>query len=227
MVGIFDSGRGGLFALSEFRKLSPRSDAAFFADTENAPYGTKSEGELVALVTRDIERLAKAGASAVLMACCTASTVYGKLPSELQSIAIPIIRPAAMNAVSRSSNKIIGVISTAATAGSRAFEKEIAAVSPEAKTVSVAAGELVSMVERGIADGSVTPSDRAVVARALLPILEGGADTVILGCTHFSWLEKTIADIGGMNVVNAARIGAELLAACSDNNENGKTLYIT
>lgn len=91
MVGIFDSGMGGEFALREFVSLCPNERAELFADRENAPYGTKSEPELIRLVKRDIDILRSRGAERILMACCTASTVYPLLPSEYQRAVIPII----------------------------------------------------------------------------------------------------------------------------------------
>ena len=74
MLGVFDSGVGGLAALRELRRLLPFEDMIYLADKENAPYGTKTEDELVALVREDVKRLRELGAEKILMACCTAST---------------------------------------------------------------------------------------------------------------------------------------------------------
>ena len=212
MVGIFDSGRGGELAVRELLKLCPNAEIEFYADRENAPYGTKSEGELVELVKKDIDILRERGASRILMACCTASTVYGTLPKEYKEIAIPIIAPAAAAAVYISSNKKIAVISTAATARSGAFEREIYRYCPAAEVFPVACGELVTLVEGGLCDGCVEFSERENIKRIISPVLGCGADTVILGCTHFAALEEEIKNITGMNTVNSARIGAALLA---------------
>ena len=71
MIGIFDSGRGGIASLTVVKKLLPRVDIAYLADRKNAPYGTKSERELKLLVRRDIARLRELGAEKILIACCT------------------------------------------------------------------------------------------------------------------------------------------------------------
>ena len=76
MIGIFDSGAGGITVARELRRLVPLSDLCFFADRKNAPYGTKSEKELIPLVKRDAEILYDMGAERIIMACCTASTVH-------------------------------------------------------------------------------------------------------------------------------------------------------
>lgn len=212
MVGVFDSGMGGELAVRELIKLCPEAEVELFADRENAPYGTKSERELIELVKKDIDILKERGASRILMACCTASTVYPLLPEEYKNIAIPIITPTAAAAVYASFNKRIAVISTEATKRSGAFEREIHRYCPVAEIFSLGCGELVSMVESGVHDGHVGLSEREKIRKIISPILNCGADTVILGCTHFAALEGEIKNITGMNTVNSARIGAALLA---------------
>lgn len=212
MVGIFDSGSGGELALRELLRLCPEAEVSFYADRENAPYGTKSEGELIRLVKRDIDILKARGAERILMACCTASTVYGLLPDEYKNVAIPIINPTAAEAVYASASKRILVISTEATAGSGAFEREIHCFCPRAKVCTLGCGELVSLVEAGACDGIVGQEERKLIKKIISPVLDCGADTVILGCTHFAALEEEIRNITGMKTVNSARVGAALLA---------------
>ena len=212
MVGVFDSGKGGELAVREFLKLCPDAEVQFYADRENAPYGTKSEAELVELVKRDIDILAERGASRVLMACCTASTVHRLLPEKYKNISIPIIAPTAAAAVYASRTKRIAVISTRATARSGAFDAEIRRYCPRAQVFSLGCGELVSLVESGVHDGCIEFSAREKIRKIISPVLDCGADTVILGCTHFAALEEEIKNITGMNAVNSARIGAALLA---------------
>ena len=73
---------GALSAISEIRKLCPKQDVCYYCDRKNSPYGTKTKAELIALVERDVEILKNAGADSILMACCTASTVFDCLPEE-------------------------------------------------------------------------------------------------------------------------------------------------
>ena len=135
MIGIFDSGVGGKLALHELRKAVPNADLCFFADERNAPYGKKSENELVPLVRESIRVLKDAGADRILMACCTASTVYHLLSSEEREMCMPIITPTAKAAVAAASGGRIAVIATAATVKSRAFSREIAAMGYGGETV--------------------------------------------------------------------------------------------
>ena len=212
-VGIFDSGVGGISALMHFRRLMPGADAVFYADKENAPYGTKSVSELIPLVTNDITRLADLGAERVLMACCTASTVYEKLPWEQKRIAIPIIDCTAEAACRVSRTGRIGVLSTEATRRSGAFVRSILRRCPSAEIVSASAGELVTLAEAGFSDADISGAAKDTLRRALAPFLGSGIDTLILGCTHFSYFEEHVSDMLGVTAVNSAKEGAVALAA--------------
>jgi len=213
MVGIFDSGVGGEAALSELRMLRPSADVCFLADRENAPYGTKSPSELVRLVSADLERLYSKGASPVLIACCTASTVFHLLPKELRVNAIPIIHRVAEAAVMASASKRIGVISTEATYKSGAFVDSIERLCGCAHVVSCHSGELVSLAEAGYSDENMNSECRDKIRSALSPLCTEAIDTVILGCTHFARFDKTIEEILCVRTVNSARIGAAALAS--------------
>ena len=228
MVGIFDSGMGGVAALNFFKKLAPDTDVVFFADKENAPYGTKSESELIPLVINDIDKLRKFGAEKILIACCTASAVYEQLGKEHKCGVIPIIDPVARVACAVSRTGRIGIISTEATMRSGGFVKAIKRELPSANTVSASSRILVTLAERGAKDENLTSSERSVIAKELLPLLSAEVDTVVLGCTHFSYFRETVEDILGIPAVDSAEIGAEVL------NEKikpypvgeGRTIYI-
>ena len=102
MIGIFDSGVGGLTALAELRRLLPNADMIYLADRENAPYGNKSEEQILAAAEGCIKRLTEAGADKILIACCTASTLHHRLSESARRISTPIILPAARAAIRRS-----------------------------------------------------------------------------------------------------------------------------
>ncbi len=206
MIGVFDSGAGGRFALCELRRLVKDIDIAFLADEENAPYGSKSESELIHLVENDIKRLRSVGADKILIACCTASTVWDKLDEEYRRNTYPIIAPVARRALSLSRGGRIGVISTEATRRSGAFLKFI----PDA--VCSSAPELVTLAESGACDGSLTESQRYIIKKAVEPFF-GGVDTLILGCTHFAYFEGEIENILGIPTVNSAKVAAEVMAS--------------
>ena len=148
MIGVFDSGDGGLLAVEKIRERSPECDLIFLADRENAPYGTKSRAEIIRITKRNIKRLKELGASRILIACCTASSIYGELSEEEKSIAVPIIMPSARRAASITKTGKIAVISTEATARSGAFERALKSLLPCPAIYTEPAGELVSLIEK-------------------------------------------------------------------------------
>ena len=225
MIGVFDSGAGGLFALAELRRLSPTADIAFFADTENAPYGNKSREKLIELVSRDIDRLVDFGCDMVLMACCTASSVYEFLSEERRCVSLPIISPTAKSAVTVSKTKRIGILSTEATRKSRSFVEKIMKYEPMASCFCHHAPELVSLAEAGERDGVLTSYGLDTVEKCVSIFRSSGIDTLILGCTHFAYFENTIKEILKVNVVNSAREGALLVQKYASAGE-GKTFFL-
>ena len=226
MIGIFDSGVGGKISLYEIRRLLPRADIVYLADRKNAPYGTKSPSEILRLVSEDIRRLRERGAEKILIACCTASTVWERLSESEREISLPIIRPAALTAA-RVSGGAVTVIATEATVKSGAFKAEIKRLSPTLTVTEIAAQELVSLVEGGAADGRLTPRDIKIITATAERIKETKADTLVLGCTHFSHLEKTLEALTGAKTVSPAKEGAMALARepAARKNEGGRVIY--
>ena len=212
MIGVFDSGLGGLMALAELHRLLPEESTLFLADRKNAPYGTKSDSELVRLVSDDIIRLRSAGAERILVGCCTACTVLDMLEYDLKSICTSIIEPTVAEALSVSENGKIAVLCTEATKRRRAFENAMGMLCPSCKISVFSSQPLVSLVEAGLCDACAD----AECKRMLLPLCEGailsGADTLILGCTHFSHIERTLRDITKMKTVSATLSGAKCFA---------------
>lgn len=226
MIGVFDSGAGGLFSLAELRRLSPNADIAFFADTKNAPYGSKGRDELISLVVADIDRLFGFGCEKILMACCTASSVYGLLPDRCKRVSVPIIEPTSREALRLSKNKKIGIISTEATKKSRAFVEEILKQDPSAEIISAKAPELVSLAEGGERDGSLSRRGIETIEKCVSIFHGTDIDTLILGCTHFAYFENKIKEILNVSVVNSARVGAAVMKD-HVNGGNGRVYYLS
>ncbi len=230
MTGIFDSGRGGETALSEFRRLCPTEDVIFFADRENAPFGTKSTAELCEITDRALGRLISMGCERVLIACCTASTVHHLLPECKQRISIPIITPTAREAARLSASGRIAVLATDATVRSHAFEAALSGC----EVIEIAAQALVGEIEAGARDGIITDRLSLYIKERLSGAVSFGADTVILGCTHFPLVEGEICriaeELSGRKIitVSSARQGAiELLRSLSgEGRGKGRTVYV-
>lgn len=214
MVGLFDSGSGGLNTV-RYLQAAGDVDLVYLIDRENAPYGIKTKKELIGITERNIQRLVDMGAECVLIACCTASTVYRSLGKEYREKAIPIIEAVANAAKNSTRSHRIGVIATKRTADSHAFMRALAGC----KTYELALGELVGMIDSGLSDETVREDDEKRLEEMLKPILVKDVDTLILGCTHFPSLKKTALKIasryGVTSVVDSALIGAELLTEAS------------
>lgn len=224
MIGVFDSGVGGFASAMILRGVLHSEDIVYLADRKNAPYGTKTREELIDFVSRDIMRLKGYGCRLCLIACCTASAVYPYLDKSLKEIARPIITPAARVAAK---GKRIAVIATSHTTRTKAFTHEIAGFS-EAAVFEICAQELVSLVESGERDGSLTRSGNETIFKVSEKIKATKPDTLVLGCTHFSHLERSFsALLPEVRIVSAAREGA--LALCSEivseRQERGACLY--
>ncbi len=213
MIGVFDSGVGGLTVLGELRALMPSEDICFLADTKNAPYGTKTKKELIHLVKNDISRLQSLGANRILMACCTASTVYDALSPEEQMLCTPIIEPTAKQAAKVTKSGRIGVLATARTVESHRFSSAIHALIPDANVIEIPAGDLVTLAEKGECDGYASSTARHKIQKIIEPFRHYNIDTLILGCTHFPLFYNTISDtLDDVTLVSCSREGAHALS---------------
>lgn len=210
MIALLDSGEGGLNTYRQLHALLPRESLMLSLDYENSPYGDKSQGELIGIVTDRLCRLRDAGAERILIACCTASTVYPDLPESLKEISTPIIAPTAKAARAATECGRVALLATAATVSSMAFSEAL----PDCRLLQLSAGALVGAVESGIAYRE--DEARELVRPYLLAAERFGADTLILGCTHFSSLYRVIrrvlSEIAGegppLSVIDSAFMGA-------------------
>ena len=195
MIGIFDSGLGGLTALKEAIRLMPQESFIYFGDTGRVPYGTRSRDTIIQYTEQALRFFASHNVSSVLAACGTVSsvaldTVKNRFPFPLTGV----VDGAVNAAINISKSKRIAVIGTAATISSGSFEKAIKSSSPDAKTIGVACPLFVPLVENGF----ISPDDTVtleVAKRYLQPIKDFRADTLILGCTHFPIISDTIKKV--------------------------------
>ena len=220
MIGVCDSGEGGRVAVEELRRLAPLADICFLADRENAPYGTKSPTELLSLLRADIRRLREAGANEVLIACCTASTVFDRLTKCERRGIYPIITPTVTAAINSTECGRIGVLATSATVASHAISDEILRRLPTAYVREVAAQRFVDYVEGGRAD-------RNDVKKTVEIFKNEGIDVLILGCTHFPRLSGIISEYAGnITVISSAREGALEISRHARLDGVGATIYL-
>ena len=198
MIGVFDSGRGGTVAYRELRRLMPRADLTLLADRKNAPYGGKRPEEILRLTEGGIKRLRDMGAEVILIACCTASSLHEYLPKWARDVSLPIIEPCSRLC---DKSRSVLVVATEHTVRCGVFRREIARFS-NAGVTEVPMQPLVSLIEWGL-DTKSAEEDIARLCR------ENEADTLILGCTHFSHLLTRLqARLPEVKILSPAHIGA-------------------
>lgn len=226
MIGIFDSGVGGICAYHKVRELLPREDILYLADRKNAPYGTKTKDDILKFTKNNIKRLRSLGAERILIACCTASSLYGELNRGEQDICTPIITPAARLAARV--GRRIAVIATYHTARSGAFSREIRQFS-DCDVAEMAEQDLVALVERGNRDGRLDKECRRYLTELSDRIQATDADALILGCTHFSHLEGELGKLlPNVKIISPAREGAKEIAKKINprHRERGRIVYM-
>ena len=190
-IGIFDSGIGGLTVYQQIAALLPAENLIYLGDTARCPYGTKSHDVVTQYACENSDFLAERNIKMLVVACNTASAVALMALQERYTIpVIGVIRPGALAAVRSSQNGKIGVIGTEATIASGAYTKALRALDPSLEIYTRACPLLVPLVEEGWVENDVA---RSTVATYLSSLKQSGIDTLILGCTHYPLLKKTIA----------------------------------
>ncbi len=231
MIGIFDSGLGGLTALKELRDILPNEDIVYFGDTGRVPYGTKSRETIVRYALQDVRFLRGFSPEAVLVACGTVSS--GAMKELRESFDFPIVgvvEATARSAARATKNGKIGVIGTSATIKSGSYTAGLKKINPDLEITEKACPLFVSLVESGF----ITEGDeitRLTCERYLSPIREAGCDTLILGCTHYPIIAHEIsAVLPGVSLISSGKEGALMLRETLETmglvrNGSGKTSY--
>lgn len=197
-IGIFDSGVGGLTVMREIVRRLPHEDLIYVADAANCPYCPRSPAEIRRLSRQVAQFLRDQGAKVIVVACNTASAAA--LPSLRTSFGgtpfvgmVPAVKPA--SASTRSG--IVGVLATPATVGGDLYGSVVEHFARHVRIVEATGDGLVAAVERGDVDGLAT---EALLKSYLAPMQTAGADTIVLGCTHYLFLEPAIRRIMGPSV---------------------------
>lgn len=196
-IGIFDSGVGGLTVARAILDQLPHERLIYLGDTAHLPYGPKPIADVRRYALECLDRLVDLDVKLLVIACNSASAACLHDARERYRVpVIEVIRPAVRRAVAATRNGHIGVIGTAATVTSRAYEDAFAAA-PSVTVASVACPQFVDFVERGITSG------RALLGLAsgyLEPLQRAGVDTLVLGCTHYPLLAGLIGLVMGDGV---------------------------
>lgn len=195
MIGVFDSGVGGLSVLTEIRREMPFADLLYLADQERAPYGVRTLGEVAEMTEQAARWLLDRGATTITIACNTASAAaLHALRANHPDVPIVGMEPAVKPAAVSSATGVIGVVATAATFQGELFASVMQRHAAGATVLTRACPRWVELVERAQVDG---PEAIRQVESCLAPILDAGADTLVLGCTHFGYLVPLIEQVAG------------------------------
>jgi glutamate racemase len=197
-IGVFDSGLGGLTVASEMMRQLPTEGLIYFGDTARVPYGPKAPST-VRRYSREIASFLEAeGVKAIVVACNTATAhALAALRSEMRIPVIGVIEPGARAAVAATTSGNIGVIGTAGTIRSGAYERALRELAPDARITAQPCPLFVPLVEEGWLDKDAT---RLIAEEYLQPLVEASVDTVVLGCTHYPLLKPVLARVLGESV---------------------------
>lgn len=196
LIGVFDSGIGGLTVLKVLANEFPQHDFLYLGDTARLPYGSKSPATIRKYSEQIIESLITLHVDAIVIACNSASSqvpekMWGNIPI------FNVIDPGSLLAVKTSTSQRIGVLGTRATINSNIYAQKIKALSVDAQVFSQSCPLFVPLAEEGWIDD---PISNLIVYRYLQPLLANNIDTLVMGCTHYPLLKTAIARVCGSQI---------------------------
>ena len=198
-LGVFDSGVGGLTVVREINRLLPTESIVYLGDTARVPYGNKSPLAVQRYARENTEFLISRNVKAIVVACNTASAyALESLKQDFDIPVIGVIRPGVEAAIEKTSSGKIGIIATAGTIASDAYQQLILSIRPEAEIFAAATPLLVPLIEE---DWLERPACRLVAEEYLEPFLSSGVDTLVLACTHYPLIRPLLQEICGDQVM--------------------------
>ncbi len=228
MIGVYDSGVGGLSVWKELVRLMPDQDYVYFSDAAYCPYGPKDPSFIIRRACAVTEFFLEKGCNLIVVACNTATAAAISWLRAHYDIPFVGMEPAIKPAILSSRSGVVGVLATAGTFKGRLYLSTLARFSGDVRVIERVGEGLVETVEKGILDG---PDVEALVRRCIAPMLEAGADHIVLGCTHYPFLQPVIERLAGpsVKVVNpapaVARQAKRLLKAAEPSRRKGSTEF--
>lgn len=199
MIGVFDSGLGGLSVAAKIIEIYPKEQIVYFADNAHVPYGERPLDEIRGFAVDITAYLINRGAKVVVMACNMSSAVaLEAAQSRFPDVPVlGVIEPGAKAAIAVAQDAPVGILATSGTVKSGAYERSIHKLDPQRKVVQQACPRFVPLVESGRADSE----DAEAAARDYVgPLVSEGCRTIILGCTHYPFLRRAIESAAGPEV---------------------------
>lgn len=198
-IGVFDSGLGGLTVVRALLDLLPDEHIVYFGDTGRFPYGSKPAEEVLKYSLEITDLLIEQGVKMVVVACNSASAAaLDHLQDRVDVPVVGVIEPGVRAALRVSRRGRVGVIGTTGTISSGAYQRAAGAVDPDLRLTCASCPGFVEFVEAGDVDSEQV---HVLAERLLAPLLAAEVDTLVLGCTHYPMLARTIGDVMGPDVV--------------------------
>lgn len=194
-IGVYDSGFGGLSVWRELHRALPRESLIYLGDGKNCPYGNKTEEQIRELAERAVGDLVERGCKMVVVACNTATAAaIESLRERFSHLPIVGLEPAVKPACAMTRSKVVGVIATERSLAGRKFLSTLERYGEGVEVLKVVGEGFVEAVE---ADAEQEPRTEELVRRVVEPIIERGADVIVLGCTHYPFLGDVIRRVVG------------------------------
>lgn len=228
MIGIFDSGLGGLTVVKSILKKIPNAQILYFGDTARVPYGTKSKRAVLKYSFQNTDFLIKKGAKTVIIACNTSSAIAASFIKRKINISVfEMVEPAVEEAIKFTKKGKIGVIATPRTIRSGAYQKKVNKLSKnKIKTYPKECPLLVPLIEEGLLEGEIVD---LILKKYLSSLKKKDIDVLILGCTHYPLIKKSISKIIGKNVKiidSADTVASEVAKSLKDRKRKKSSLKI-
>lgn len=197
-VGVFDSGVGGLSVLRAIRQQLPNESILYFGDQGHVPYGSRSLNQVRKFSEAITRFLLDRGAKLIVVACNTASAAaLHSLREKFKNVSFVGMEPAVKPAVENTRTGIVGVLATPATFQGALYASVVERFAGKVTLLQNTCRGLVQQIEQGALDGGET---RAILESVLLPMLDQGIDTIVLGCTHYPFVIPLIQEIVGPDI---------------------------
>lgn len=197
-IGVMDSGVGGLSVLQHIHRLLPHEHLSYVADSQYAPYGSLSPEKITERCFTIADFLIEQDVKALVVACNTATAASIQLMRAKYALPIIGMEPAVKPAVLASKNGVIGVLATVGTLKSAQFAALLANYGKDIQVYTQGCIGLVECIERGETNAAST---KALLTQFCTPLLDAGADTIVLGCTHYPFVRELIQEIVGEEVI--------------------------
>lgn len=225
MIGIFDSGIGGLTVVKEIRRLTPNQDIVYFGDTARVPYGPKSKELITKYAIQNTVFLSTKNVELIVVACNTVSSIcLDKLRSMFSIPIVGVIDPGVKRALACTRGRI-GIIGTTGTIRSKAYQRAIKQLNPDIRMRAKACPLFVPLAEEGLTDNEAV---YLIAEYYLGSLTKFRIDTLILGCTHYPLLKGIIQKVVGkeVNLVDSASSVAEEVRGLVTSNEERGSIQI-